>query len=166
MRALVIAALALAACGKDSKGDWEASRRHYCDEVDLMRHDAIVVLDAWSERLEDLPPEPERQIARCEDARQELRQLAARLEGFDRGASALVNGRGNDSVANAGLATEFGHMPILELVLRDMDCHAPPFPTHGKKVREAKARAMKELDDAVARCRSIGWTSGAPGVTP
>ena len=151
-------------CGKSHKGDWEASRSHYCDEVDLFRHEADMSLETWAKRFDEIASkDAAEQPEWCADARGNLERLAATLNGFRRGAGALAMGRGDLGIEQAGLALAFGDEPIRTMLV-EVHCTAgAPYAKYAESTRAARKASVEQLDAALAACGKIGWKSALQG---
>lgn len=149
-------AVAVAAGCSSKRGDWEAARESYCEEVDVLRVEVASAIETWAARFDEiakLPAGTER-LAFCADARLNLERLRSQLDGFRRGATTLVRGW-SDSLTTSGLALRFGAEPLV-LLLLDVRCtndDRPAYAAFPKAVRDAGAKSIAELDEAVTSCR-------------
>jgi hypothetical protein len=144
-------AIAVATGCSSKRGDWEAARA-----VDTLRDKVATAIETWAARFDQLAklPAGTERLESCADARLNLERLRSELDGFRRGATTLVRGW-PDSIASSGLALRFGSEALGTLLL-EVRCTTDdrPYPTYPKAVRDAGAKSIAQLDEAVASCRA------------
>lgn len=150
----------LAACSGPSR--WERSREAYCSLVESEGGRTEMWLRRFAGDVQRASSaDPNLRFQACHQVQSDVRQIAARLDGFRLAAHVLLLGRDGEPIEATGIVTELGYQPLERY--DGSACERGDAEGAVAHLREIGREASRELATALDRCRAIGYEpAGSP----